>query len=347
MEKNIKKLCELLDSFGAEQTAKGASLSKLQSVSNKLAFRIRINLEASIPIMGNFERAEEKDYRQYGLNDVLYLDDKIKQGIDVNQYLKLLREEHPALHMSGSNGDSYHILPSRILKLKNKNDISNELSIEVSGNYLEKNALAILDLITSNEWKRPLFFNVTSMNSLGIDLKPYLVQEGMVYRLTSDRTEKGPAVNTELTYKNLIHLADFSNLADASVNFNYEDFHARMIVPLRQSFNALAETCMKEGNTAMAEKVLRFSVEKLHYPHLSPSFTDLYTAEMLMVLENKILAKSLTMPAFNYYYDQVKSHVQQKKSPDRFDLYMLRQSTALLNNLGETSYVNKFGELGL
>ncbi len=290
---------------------------------------------------------EEKDYRQYGPNDVLYLEDKIKQGIDVNQYLKLLKEEHSALRMPARDGDFYNILPSRILKVKGENDTIKELSIEVNGNYLEKNALAILDLIASNEWKRPLYFNFTSMNSLGIDLKPYLVQEGLVYKLTSDRTEKGTAVNTELTYKNLIHLADFSNLADANINFNYEDFHVRMIVPLRQSFNALAEACIQEGNTSLAEKVLTASIEKLHYPHLLPSFTDLYTAEMLMNLGKENYAKLLVTHAFRYYYDNVKSSSQQKKSPDNFNLYMLRHSTALLNDLGETSYVNKFNELGL
>lgn len=289
---------------------------------------------------------DEKDYRQYGLNDVLYIDDKIKEGIDVKEYLTLLKEEHPALRVSSNTGDSYHILPSRLLTLNSKNNISTDLSIEVTGNYLEKNALAILDLIASNEWKRPIFFNVGSMNSLDVDLKPYLVQEGLVYRLTPDRTENGPAVNTELTYRNLIELADFSNLADANVNFNYEDFHARMIVPLRQSFNALAEAYRQEGNFLLAENVLKASLEKLHYPHLLPSFTDLHTMELLVELGNTELAKALAVTTFKHYYDSVKARVLKNKSPDNFEQYMLRQSTALLYTLGETSYVKLVEELG-
>jgi hypothetical protein len=289
----------------------------------------------------------EKDYRQYGLNDILYLDDKIKAGIEVDQYLQLLKAEHPALRMASSDGDFYHIVPSRTLKLKSKNKSSAELSIELTGNFLEKNALAIIDLVASNEWKRPVYFNFSSMNGLSINLKPYLIQEGLVFRLNDDRTEKGVAVNTELAYKNMIDSADFSNLADARVNFNYEDFQARMIVPLRQSFNALAESCIMEGNNVMAEKVLMTSVEKLHYPHLLPSYTDLHTADMLMELGKEDIAKALMMPAFDYYYEQVKLGVKQNNAPDNFDLYILRQSTGLLSNLGETSYVNKFDALGL
>lgn len=290
---------------------------------------------------------EEKHYRQYGPNDILYLDNKIKQGVDVSQYLNLIKNEHPALRMNTSDGDFYHILPSRILKIKSMSGADKELSIEVSGNYVEKNALAILDLIISNEWKRPLYFNYTSMDTLSIDLKPYLVQEGLVYRLTSDRAEKGPAVNAHLTYKNLIDKADLSNLADNNIYFNYEDFHARMIVPLRQSFNALAEAYLGEGNNVMAEKVLNASVEKLHYPHLLPSFTDLYTAEMLIVLGKENLAKTLTIPVFDYYYERIQSQLKQNQSPDNFEVYMLRQSTALLNDLDEKSYVDKFNGLEL
>jgi hypothetical protein len=46
---NIKKLCELLDDFAEVQKEKGEQIPVLQSVTTKLAFRIRINLEASIP----------------------------------------------------------------------------------------------------------------------------------------------------------------------------------------------------------------------------------------------------------------------------------------------------------
>jgi hypothetical protein len=34
-------------------------------------------------------------------------------------------------------------------------------------------------------------------------------------------------------------------------------------------------------------------------------------------------------------------------SPDDFDLFIMRQSTALLNNLGEASYGNKLAILGV
>jgi hypothetical protein len=289
----------------------------------------------------------EKDYRQYGLNDILYIDDKIKQGIDVQQYLSLISAEHPALKVVTGKDDAYHLLPSRLLKLKTSIDSTETLSLKVSGNYLEKNALAILDLLVSNGWKRPFYFNVTSMNSLGIELEPYLVQEGLLYRLTPVRSENGSAVNTDLTYKNLIELADFSNLADKQVNFNYEDYHARMIVPLRQAFNTLAEAYILEGNNEKAAEVIKVSLEKLHYSHLLPSFTDLYVAELLIELGNIKLAKDFTVQIFNFYYDQAKRNLDKNKTIERLDQYMLRQSAVILNSLGDPSYNKTLTTIGL
>ncbi|RAW00380.1 glycosyltransferase family 117 protein [Pseudochryseolinea flava] len=289
----------------------------------------------------------QKDYRQYGKNDVLYLDEQVKQGIDVHQYLKLIKEEHVALRRQANDGDYYHILPSRILKLTYKQDPTQTLSFAVPGNFLEKNALTILDLIASNDWQRPFYFNFTSMNTLSMDIKPYLVQEGLIYRLTPQRSTGDLAVNTAVSYQNLVEKADFTNLADPTVNFNYEEYYSRMIVPLRQSFNALAAACLKEGNEPLAEKVLNASIEKLHYPHLPPSFTDLHTAQMLLAIGQEEKAKLLSTSTFDYYYNQVSQQMKRDEHPDNFDLYALRQSTALLTNLGESSYVSKFSLLGL
>ena len=48
---------------------------------------------------------------------------------------------------------------------------------------LEKNTLMILDLIANNNWKRPIYFNNTSLLAAGVDFRPYVVQEGNAYRL--------------------------------------------------------------------------------------------------------------------------------------------------------------------
>ena len=158
----------------------------------------------------------KKDYVQYGPNDVLYVQESIKEGIDAKKYLQLLHESHPALTMHSSTGEPYSILPSRLLKLpvfssggsnqnryvKNSPASTNEIALSVKGSYLPKNALALIDLVISNEWQRPVYFNFTSYNQIDLNIAPYLVQEGLVYRLMPyENQSKDVEPDTDLMYR--------------------------------------------------------------------------------------------------------------------------------------------------
>jgi hypothetical protein len=287
----------------------------------------------------------EDDYRQYGMNDVLYIDNQITRGIDVRQYLTLLNKQHPALRRVASSGDSFHVLPSKILTTPVE---KGEMALTVNGNYLEKNELAILDLLVSNNWTRPLCFNFTSMNSLSLNLKPYLVQEGLIYRLTQKNHEGDqPDVDRQKTFTKLVEEADYSNLSDSNVNFNYEDYQMRMITPLRLSFNALAESCITNGDSAMAEKVLAVAQEKLYSKNLVPSYANLYAAELFVALGKTEDAKELIRPAFEYYYERANEDLVNNKPVDRFDAYLLRQTASALENLNEPMYLKRVSTMGL
>jgi hypothetical protein len=305
---------------------------------------------------------DEKDYRQYGPNDVLYIEESIRSEIDATQYMKLLKEEHPALTRVSRNGEPYHILPSRKLKLaalKSTNKVNatedaaggdkqDDLVLNITGNYLAKNLLAILDLIISNEWKRPIYFNFSSMNTLGTDLTPYLVQEGFLYRLTTEvHGGENIAVNTKLTFRHLIDTADYTNLQDSNVYFNYEDYHARMLVPLRQSFNSLAMAFLEEGNPEMAERVLTVAIEKLYPRQLRPSYTNLQAAEILHAMHKNEMAEKFSKQAFDYYLEQVKSSIKDEGKPDPLDEFILKQSAELLARTGNEEYERLVHQLGL
>ncbi|HZB12065.1 MAG TPA: DUF2723 domain-containing protein, partial [Chryseolinea sp.] len=209
----------------------------------------------------------EKDYLQYGPNDVLYVNESIKEGIDAKKYLQLLHDEHPALKRHSSGGEPYSIIPSRTLKVpvfnssasnqtrltvdSDSND--NEIALDVKGNYLTKNALALLDLLISNEWKRPVYFNFTSYNQIDLNVVPYLVQEGLVYRLMpQENRSKDVEADTQLMYENLITNASYENLLQTDIYFNHEDFQARMVEPLRSAFNELAVGLLNEGDEVKA-----------------------------------------------------------------------------------------------
>jgi hypothetical protein len=299
---------------------------------------------------------DRDDYRQYGPNDVLYVHEKIQQAIDVEKYLALLKEEHSGLRMQTTTGDTYHILPSRTLKIKvhpenvdkhinfpqGSPEIVRELTLRISENYLQKNALALLDLIVSNQWARPVYFNYTSLNTVGLNLEPYVVQEGNLFRLVPvENKGEEIAVNTALSYELLVEKADYTNLSNPRVYFNYEDYMARIITPVRQSFNALAAGFIAEGNATMATKTLQHAVKNLYPAHLEPSYTNLQAAHLLASLGEPQEAKLLCAALFEFYYPKLQASLADHVALDRINLYFVSQSAEMLNRLGEAQYLPK------
>ena len=85
--------------------------------------------------------------------------------------------------------------------------------------------MALIDLVMSNEWQRPVYFNFTSYNQIDLNIAPYLVQEGLVYRLRPfENQSKDVEADTDLMYKNLIANASYENLLRSDIYFNNEDF---------------------------------------------------------------------------------------------------------------------------
>lgn len=289
----------------------------------------------------------EDDYRQYGPNDVLYVQEAIESAIDVRQYLALLKEEHPGLRMVATNGEPYHIMPSRTLGIStpaspgdSSLDIyrsgngSSDLLLTVSGDYVSKNMLAILDLIVSNGWSRPVYFNFSSLNSLDIDLSSYVIQEGPLFRLSRHRNS-GEAIRIDpsLSYRNLIAQADYSNVFDPSIFFSYEDHFARMIVPLRQLFNDLAVAFLRQGDSIKAREVVQHAIDKLYPTHLPPSYTNLQAAEILLAMGDERQAKKLNKALFEYQQSRVDMQRDRGIGPLPVDEFLLRRSRELLSEI--------------
>jgi hypothetical protein len=298
----------------------------------------------------------EKDYLQYGPNDVVYIQEQIKAGIDAKKYLELLNQQHSALRMYSSTGEPFSILPSRSLIIPIHQDAryvttsgtksTTEMVLSVNGNYLQKNSLAILDLLISNDWKRPVYFNFTSYNQLDLNVRPYLKQEGLVYRLTSlENRSKDVEPDTDLMYKNLITNANYENILRDDVYFNYEDYHARMIEPLRSAFNLLAAGLFYEGKDEQASNVLDRALHILHAGHLKPSFANLQSADLLLSLGRREEALALAKALFDSTFIEVKEDLNNNGSAGPLALLLLRRSVDFLVTAGQTDYVAKMEEL--
>ncbi len=219
-----------------------------------------------------------KEYYQGGPNDYLPFveNNRVDDGINLKQYLQLIKQGHPALRIPTTSNSYYNTVPSRYLILDVdkeavlrkgiipkglESQVVDRMVIEVKGSGLEKKDLMILDIIVNGNWDRPIYFNNTSKNGININLNRYLIQEGNAYRLLpiENPTPGNDFVNTDIMYNNLLNNFHFRGLTDKNAYFN-EDYR-NFVLNQRSSFNTLAEALLNEGKIEKAREVLFKSIE--------------------------------------------------------------------------------------
>ncbi len=213
-----------------------------------------------------------EQYKQYGLNDLLpYIPQRGIQGpLDLVQYLQLIQQDHPALRIRFATGENTNSLPAKSMYLPiNKKEILAKALIpqayhhlvadtntyELKGRGLEKKDLFFLDLLTTNKWERPIYFNRTSLESLNIALDKHVILEGTALRLLPIQNDTGDElVNVEVMYDNLMHRFYWRNLDNPRVY--YDDNYRGFINNHRFAFYSLAKALIQAGQLEEAKKTL-------------------------------------------------------------------------------------------
>lgn len=256
-----------------------------------------------------------KHYQQGGPNDYLpYVENPgIKGAINSRLYLDLIKQEHPALKVQASSFTTYNSLPSKQMFLNvdqskigemdwfgDENSpleeyMTDRLIWQLKGSGLEKKDLAIIDLIVNSNWKRPIYFNNTSLNSVNFDIQRHVVQEGLTYRLLPVESPGGKLVNTEVMYDNLMNNFHWKNLNDPSVYYN-EDYRS-FCLNHRSAFNALARNLINEGDLERARKVLLKCNEVMPNESIPYDVFSVQQVELLLRVGERELAEEIATVA--------------------------------------------------
>jgi len=217
---------------------------------------------------------------QKGTNDVIYVMEKEGlQAVSAREYLKLINSGSELLQMKTSGKTVINMVPSRNLILDvDSSFLANDeivppqfkdlfvpqMNLQVGGNYVTKGTLMLLDLIVSNNWERPIYFNNTSLSTLGLNLEEHVVMEGLTYRLLPIRkpeTLREELVNTNLAMKNYMENFAFRGMNDPNVYLDEE--YRRFTSNHRSALNSIALALIEEDKLADAAKLLNFGLETI------------------------------------------------------------------------------------
>ncbi|MGI4875804.1 MAG: glycosyltransferase family 117 protein [Janthinobacterium lividum] len=206
-------------------------------------------------------------------NDILYLnaDSRVKE-IPLPEYLKLVNSADPGIR-SEEGGMSMTTYPSRQFYLDVDTTAVKALGIIpkdrehqlvprlewTMGRNIEKKNLVILDMIATNNWKRPIYFSSTVAPSDYMNLQPYFQLEGMAYRLLplrapnyNPKADEG-FLEKSICYDELMHKFQYRGLTNP--NIFYDENNLRFPANYRDKFARLANAYLADGDVAKAREV--------------------------------------------------------------------------------------------
>ncbi|MGA1978564.1 MAG: DUF2723 domain-containing protein [Bacteroidales bacterium] len=153
------------------------------------------------------------------------------------------------------------------------------------GDDAYKGDLAIMDLLSGNDWKRPVYMSTTVPSSQYRGLEKYFVQEGLAYRITpvkSEESEPGEfgMIDSNVMYDNMMNKFKWGNAADPSVYL--DENNRRMFSNFRRLFGDLANALLRDGDTTRAIAAVHRGLEIVPPEKLPNDYFSILLAEDLI-----------------------------------------------------------------
>jgi tetratricopeptide (TPR) repeat protein len=214
---------------------------------------------------------EYKDYMP-SQNEIAWVENRLNAPLEVKKAFQFLRSDDPRTKRDGEN----YIPTDQLYVLSPDGQPINFKKVR----RLTRSEMMVMEMLSTNEWKRPMYFATTVGSDYHLGLDPYLELTGMAYRITPTRSADGrPRVNTEVMYDNMMNKFRYGNVNKPGIYLDENTL--RMCRTHRMMFSELAEALYEEGKHDKAIEVLDYAEEMLpgynvSYDYTSASMAALY-----------------------------------------------------------------------
>lgn len=164
--------------------------------------------------------------------------------------------------------DSAKVIANGTVKPENAGEIVKELDITLKGNSLNKSQLMVLDIISTSNWDRPIYFGIGMGTDSYMGFEKYFQLEGAAYRLVPIETRDSLLYNigridSDILYDNIMNKFEWGNIKDPKVNMDFFHDNTIGVMKYRNTFLRLASQLYAEGKEDQAIAVLDKSLEEL------------------------------------------------------------------------------------
>lgn len=252
----------------------------------------RTYASAPIPLSLNSEQYE------MGKRDYIPIDARIKKPIKLQEAITFIASDDERSKIAMQDGSRIDFLPGKNIYLTVdkeavlKNEVLEEediaqlidtLHFTLGASSLSKSDLVILDMIAQNNWKRPIYFDLSAQKTLKLGLESYLQHEGLAYRLVPIETPSTDYrighINTRLLFDRMMNKFSWGNIQDTTLWIDENNVREVKILEAKLTFNRLATSLLDENRTDSALMVLNRCMETFPDQNIPYDFEDLGLAE--------------------------------------------------------------------
>lgn len=217
-----------------------------------------------------------------------------------------------------------------------ENRIVKSLNWEVKKNYVLKNDLMILDLLAANDWKRPVYFAVTTGSEAYLNLEKYLQLEGLAYRLVpiestpQEMASGGPRIAEDIMYENIMKF----QYGGMNIPGVYLDENClRMASNMRIQIGQLASALTEKGKKDKALKALDKAMAEMPESNVPYDATMYSIALGYYQAGNVKKGDELSKRLFDIFEKDLMFYNKMKKQDRDFYGREIRQAGDILNRL--------------
>jgi len=224
-----------------------------------------------------------------GKNEVLWVEDLLKKPLEVKTAMDFILSSDPSTKMKGESFipsnqlylpiDPKEVISSGTLPLSRASEIIPQINFDLK-RRLTKSELMIIDILSENKWKRPVYFAVTVGDDYYLGLSDHFELTGLAYQIMPVGVKgAGPRVNTDEMYDNMMNKFKYGNIADPKVYL--DENITRMCKTHRMMFAQLIGALIAKGDTVKAKKALDYCNlvipgSKVRHDYISTQLADYY-----------------------------------------------------------------------
>lgn len=222
-----------------------------------------------------------------GTRDYLPIYEKINKAASVAQVMDFVEDDSKSTKVRVGNNTLMDFIPTRDVyididsaqAMKNNavwpedaGKMEKRISWKLTKNYILKNEMFILDMLSDYDWSRPFYYSSLGIREM-MGLDDYFVTEGYTKRFTPINQRKhGTGYDTRKMYDNLMHKYRYGRMNEDDVHLCHHHLRNIKVVGLREMFSNLAYELVREGKRDSAVEVLDKCMDLMQHPKVPYDF---------------------------------------------------------------------------